>query len=1023
MMITRRCATGGTGNAGNALPPQVLFAAALAAFSVSAYAQQQGGISAVEPLQEIIVTGSRIAAPNEQSTSPIQVISSKSIQVSGKTDITDLINQLPQNFTNDLGQDLGNGTSGLSTAGGVATADLRGIGPQRTLVLVDGRRLGVGSPQTSIQSPAPDLDQIPAGLVERVEVVTGGASATYGSDAIAGVVNFIMKKNFEGFQVDGQMGENWHSNNDTFVQDLVRQFNSTPATGTAKDGRNRSFDALMGTNFADGKGNITAFLSYRHADPVVSAQRDFGGCQLFPNTDNNNNVTGIGCGGSSNSNYFQPVTGPNVGSAYGIFGSSFVPFGTVATTPPAAFNSQQYIYMTREDDRYNAAVLAHQEITDWFQPYGEFYFMDDKSHQVIAPAALFRDSNPLDPTGKGDYFVNCSNPLLSAQERSTLCTPAQIAADTANPGSATAQIRIGRRNVEGGGRFSDYEHENYRAVFGTKGDFAGAWNYDLYGQYYYTTFFNANQKYESFTNIDNALLATGTAANPRCITTNPGCVPYDIFRDGGVTQAQLNYLYLAGTNSGTATLRTLHADVTGKLGDYGVKSPAANEGLALNIGFEHRNDHETYTPDAVSASGLLSGAGGAQVPLDASQSVKEEFIEIRAPLVEDKAGAKDLLFDTGYRRSDYSTAGVTNTYKFEVQYAPIEDYRLRVSYDRAVRTPSIVELFNAPNVGLIAFGNDPCAPPITFSLLQCERTGVTAAQYNSGSIPQGTAGQLSQETSGNAALRPERADTYTLGVNFAPRQLPHFTGSIDYYHIRVQDEVGVIPPAVILSNCANTGDPHYCSQLSRQPGTGSLTGNAVATGGFFIQKNYNLGTALVSGIDLQLNYHADLPQGFGGLQFELNGAYLQHLETTALPGTHTYDCAALFGFTCQTINPRWHHIFRTTWQMPWDISASATWRYIGAVSQDNNSGDPTLHFATWGAYDYFNAKIPSFSYLDLEATWNVNKILQIRAGANNVLDKDPPLVDSLIVSNGAANTYSLYDLFGRQLFVAFTAKF
>jgi iron complex outermembrane recepter protein len=202
-----------------------------------------------------------------------------------------------------------------------------------------------------------------------------------------------------------------------------------------------------------------------------------------------------------------------------------------------------------------------------------------------------------------------------------------------------------------------------------------------------------------------------------------------------------------------------------------------------------------------------------------------------------------------------------------------------------------------------------------------------------------------------------------------------------------------------------------------------LTGNAVATGGFFIQKNFNLGTALVSGIDLQLNYKADLPEGYGGLQFELNGAYLQHQETTSLPGAHTYDCAGLFGFTCQTINPRWHHIFRTTWQMPWDLSASATWRYIGSVAQDNNSGDPTLHFATWGAYDYFNAKIPSFSYLDLEATWNVNKILQIRAGANNVLDKDPPLIDSLIVSNGAANTYSIYDLFGRQLFVAFTAKF
>ncbi|HXP24913.1 MAG TPA: TonB-dependent receptor, partial [Steroidobacteraceae bacterium] len=398
------------------------------------------------PLQEIIVTGSRIASPNEVSTSPIQVVSSKSIQVSGKTDISDIITQLPQNYNNDLGQDLGNGTSGLATAGGVATADLRGLGPARTLVLIDGRRLGVGSPNTAIAQPAPDLDQIPAGLVERVEVVTGGASAAYGSDAIAGVVNFIMKKDFQGVQLDGQVGEYWHDNHDTIVQNLVQQFGGTPPTGTAQDGRNKAFDLLMGTNFADGKGNVTAFLSYRHADPVASSQRDFGACQLDPVQDANKNVTGLACGGSSNSNWFEPASGPNKGAVYSVSGTSFVPYGSVATTPPASYNSQPFIYMTREDDRYNAAFMAHEEINEWFQPYAEFFFMDDKTHEQVAPAALFKDSNPLDPTGAGDYYVNCSNPLLSSQEQGILCTPAQIAADAANPGSATAQVRIGRRN-------------------------------------------------------------------------------------------------------------------------------------------------------------------------------------------------------------------------------------------------------------------------------------------------------------------------------------------------------------------------------------------------------------------------------------------------------------------------------------------------------------------------------------------------------------------------------------------------
>ena len=975
------------------------------------------------PLQEIIVTGSRIAAPNEVSTSPIQVISAKSIQVSGKTDITDVISQLPQIFINDLGQDLGNGTSGLNSAGGVATADLRGLGPGRTLVLIDGRRLGVGSPNTAITQPAPDLDQIPAGLVDHVEVVTGGASAAYGSDAIAGVVNFIMKRDFQGFQVDGQAGENWHDNDDAFMQGLVRQFGYTPPTGTARDGRNRSFDMLMGANFADGEGNVTAYLSYRHADPIQSSQRDYGACQLNPIQDAQHNVIGVACGGSTNSNLFMPVTGPDAGTSYSVSGHSFVPWGTVASTPPAIYNDQHDISLTREDSRYNAAIMAHDEITGFFQPYAEFFFMDDKTRQQVSPAALFQNANPLDPTGAGDYYINCSNPLLSTQQQAILCTPAQIAADKANPGSAAAQVNIGRRNIEGGARYTDFEHTNYRAVFGTKGEFADAWSYDAYGQYFYTAFFDSNQKYLNFQSIANALLVTGTVSHPTCIGATQGCVPYNIFSDGGVTQQQLDYLYESGTAEGASTLRTLHADITGRLGEYGVKSPLAAEGLGLNIGFEHRNDHESLQPDAAEESGLLSGLGSAVAPIDNSISVAEEFVELRAPLVQDKPGAKELLFDAGYRRSDYSTIGVANTYKFEVQYAPIPDYRIRASHDRAIRAPSVAEAFTPPIVGITTVVPDPCAPPITYTLLQCERTGVTPTQFMKGSIPQGTAAQLSEETSGNPNLQPEQANTYTLGVNFAPSQIPHLTGSIDYFHIRIKDEIGVIPYLLVLTNCADTGDPMYCSQIVRQPKSGSLNGNTVAGGGYVIQENYNLGTALNSGVDVQLNYKLDLPRSFGDLVFGLNGTYLLHNETTALPGSPTYDCAGLFGFTCQTVNPRWRHVLRTTWETPWHVSTSLTWRYIGAVSEDNDSSDRTLHFSTFNGYDHVNARIPAFNYLDLEATWNVNAIVQIRAGANNLLDKDPPLVNTDIVAGGAANTYSTYDLFGRQLFLAFTAKF
>ncbi len=731
-----------------------------------------------------------------------------------------------------------------------------------------------------------------------------------------------------------------------------------------------------------------------------------------------------------------------------MFGTGLIPRGTgVLTTPPASFNSQPYIYMTREDDRYNAAFLAHDTVTDWFQPYAEFYFMDDRTHQQVAPAALFKDSNPFDPTGSGDYQVNCDNPFLSGQEASTLCSPAQLAYVAANPGQACidaagttspncADVRIGRRNVEGGGRLSNYEHENYRPVFGFKGDLGDAWTYDVYGQYFYTTFFNINEKYLNYQNINNALQVTGTAASPACIS-GPPCVPYNIFADGGVTNAALNYLYINGSGQGTSTLRTFHAEFTGELGKYGIHSPLASDGIGVDVGFEHRNDNEYFLPDYAEENQLLSGFGSAAVAINNSISVSEEFIEVRAPLIQNVTGVKELLFDGGYRRSDYSTSGPTNTYKFELQYAPIDDYRLRLSYDKAIRAPSVVELFNPQLVGQAEFGTDPCAPtftpggalkaPAADTLAQCQHMGVTSAQYGNGgttdTIPQGTGGQLSQLQGGNPNLQPEQAETYTIGINFAPSQLPGFKGSIDYYHIALAGEVTTIPEAVIVANCADTGNPIYCSQIVRSPASGGLTGQNIASGGYILQTNVNAGAAVASGIDAQFAYKVNMPRNMGAVEFDMNGSYLQHAETTPLPGQHTYDCAGLFGFTCQTINPRWHHIFSATWESPWNFTATATWRYIGKVEEDNNDPDPSLHFATWGTYDAFNAVIPAYSYLDLSANWHVNNVLSLRAGFNNIMDKDPPIIDGDIVGGGAANTYPIYDMFGRQVFVGFTAKF
>ncbi|MEJ0037291.1 MAG: TonB-dependent receptor [Gammaproteobacteria bacterium] len=1001
----------------------MLTLAVTSAAAIPAFAQE----AATEPTT-VVVTGSRIPAPNLESASPVQVVTAEEIQLGGRMDISDVINQLPQNFSNGLGQDLGNNTSGLTTAGGVSTADLRGLGPNRTLVLVNGRRLGVGSPYTVIQSPAPNLDQIPTFLLERVDVVTGGASAVYGSDAIAGVINFITKQNFEGFQIDYHVGENFYHNDSSTVRKLAQDADIDVPTGTSKDGRTQTINVMAGTNIADGAGNITAYFSYHMANPVPSSNRDFGSCQLNYDKASDQPI----CAGSANSNFFS-IDGDTV---YSVLGNQFIEQGTAPTNPPALFNSQPFIFMSRDDRRYMAGFMGHLDLNDSVKPYMEFHFMNDQTHQEIAPSALFIQSNPNDPQGNGNYNINCSNPLLSAQQRGILCSPADIAADTLNPGTAFANTFVGRRNIEGGGRTSDYEHTSYRAVGGLKGSLGKAWSYDAYGQYYYVDFFNSNNKYLNFANIDKALNVTGTAANPVCVS-GPPCVPYNIFTDGGVTQAQVDYLSLNGTARGTSTLRTLHGDITGDLGEYGIKLPTADTGVGVNFGYEKRTEDLVFAPDAAEQSGQLAGFGGAPVAIDKSQTVDEEFIEVRVPLVADKPFVKDLTFDTGFRHSDYSVTGKINTHKFELLYAPVSDVRFRATFQRAVRAPSLIELFNPQAIGLIAFGTDPCGPtrttdpdtgvitvhPPAATRAQCANTGLSGALYDGG-IPQTVASQATQLSGGTTTLQAETSNSYTVGFTFTPTFLPNFVGSLDYYNIKLKGGIGVFPADVIMNQCLQTGNPTFCSQIVRNTSNGSLNGPTQITGGYIIQTNLNLSTTLLKGIDAQLSYRLPVAEHWGDLTFTLNGAYLMKNEQQPAPGVAKYDCAGLFGSICQTVNPEWHHVVRTTWETPWNnLAISLNWRYLGKVSLDQNEDNPTLHFARFGQRDGFNARIPAYHYLDLAGSWGFRDDMTLRFGVNNIADKNPPIVTSEIVAGGDANTYSAYDQFGRQAFVAVTMKF
>src|ERR1700720_3057561 len=271
------------------------FAIFASVFLPDARAQQAAVPPSAEsavPIQEVVVTGSRIPVPaNISATSPTTIVSSQDVRLQGTTDITDLMNQLPQNIIG-ANADFGNTSSPLTSTGGFSTVDLRGLGPQRTLVLVNGRRLGAGDPSTSNQNVAPDIDQIPAPLIERVDVVTGGASATYGSDAIAGVVNFILKKDFQGIQIDGQYGFSQHDQHNGYVQGLLAANDpntgyegSTPPTGSIRDGYKHDLSMIMGTNFAEGNGKVTGYFVYHDQQPIAASAPDFCGCQLGTNSE------------------------------------------------------------------------------------------------------------------------------------------------------------------------------------------------------------------------------------------------------------------------------------------------------------------------------------------------------------------------------------------------------------------------------------------------------------------------------------------------------------------------------------------------------------------------------------------------------------------------------------------------------------------------------------------------------------------------------------------------------------------
>jgi outer membrane receptor protein involved in Fe transport len=839
------------------------------------------------------------------------------------------------------------------------------------------------------------LNQIPAPLIKRVEVLTGGAGAVYGADAVAGVVNFIMNDRFEGVQIELNGSGYNHKQQDTAgVADLIRaraagnsaEFKVPGDVGL--DGRVKDVNMLMGGNFADNKGNATIFLSYKKEDAVLAASRDFTACALA------SSAAGFSCGGSGTSATGR-FTNATTGNVYTVTDAA----GTARLYNNAIdqYNFGPINQLLRPDERYAVATSVHYDLNEHARVYADFNYHNDSGDAQTAPGGLFGALYP----------IRYDNPLLSQSLRNALGLT-QL--------GQTTNVVIQRRNVEGGGRDLTFSNTSFRSLIGVKGDL-GKWNYDVFAQTAKVSFEGGQDNYFSSSRAAKALDVVNVNGRAVCRSvvngTDPNCVPYNPWSLGAITPQQLAYLQIPAQSQGSTQQQIQGANIGSDLGDYGIKMPMAISGVGVSFGLERRVEKLDLNPDSATQSGDLAGANA--IPAQHGQYVvKDLFGEVRVPLIEGKQFAELLSVNGSYRHSDIDTGVKANTYGIGLEWAPVSQVRFRGSYQKAVRAPNIIEMFAPSGQALFNMPADPCggATP-TATAAQCALTSVTAAQY--GHIQNSPAGQYNSLVGGNPNLNPETAKSTTLGMVFTPMTNLAFT--VDYYDIRVTDTIGTITPTTILAKCLSTGNPIFCGAITRDSlGTLWLLPQAQV-----VSTNVNIGSTTTSGVDLGANYSHKL-DGYGSVGLAMSGTYLRKFEIGELPGAGTYDCAGLYDGSghCGQPRPVWRHKFRASWNTPWNVDLAATWRHFNGVKLETTSDNPLLT----GIAFPVEASLPSMNYLDLAASWKITKKISLSGGINNLFDKDPPITTQTGNGVGNGNTFpSMYDALGRKFFLNLTAKY
>jgi len=953
----------------------VVCGAASALAPTAVLAQEETIDSAEKSVERVQVIGSRIRRAEFAANAPIVTVGEEQFELTATFNTEQLLNQLPQIVPglDRTSNNPGDGTSSI---------DLRGLGSNRTLVLVDGKRtVPTGS------GGVVDINSIPTALIKNVEVLTGGASAVYGSDAVAGVVNFVLKNDFEGVQISSGYKESFEGDAGLF-----------------------NVDFTLGGNFDDGKGNVVFNLVYTDRDDLFQGARDFSQVALRDNPDRDGLIA-FGSGGTPQGSI------SNVGFAEFSPLSEVIIFGQDGSIRPFDnkgaendyYNYAPVNYMQVPQERHQATVLGTYEVSSNLELYGKLMFTDSRVPTQLAPTPIFESTS----------FTLDGNPFITPVAQQIISDAIGSDVDTDGDGIAdqgSASVR--RRLEEVGNRRSEDAFTSYQFQVGARGDVADSnWFYDVYYQTAKTTNTIAqlgNINRDRFN--QSLLLATDEAgqvvldasgapscSDPSANGSTSDCVPMNLFGEGNISQEAADFLKTAVSATALFEQKSWGASIAGDTSDWFELQGGA---VGIALGYEHRTDFFEFLPSQDLAASTIAGFNGSP-PVVGGFSVGGYFVEVDLPILNGVKFADDLNVQLAYRSEDYSTSGTVDSYKIAGSWAPIDTFRIRAGFNTAVRAPNIGELFSPRSEGFPGAA-DPCSGTGPVALKTeatraiCLATGVPEAAIFGNSLNPAS-GQVRSVGGGNPNLVPEEAETLTIGFVYDVTE--DLSLSVDYFDILIEDAVGSFGGGTnnILATCydptrvGSGSGSQFCNTVNRFP-DGSID--------FVETAIQNVASLTQKGVDVIVGYNVE---AFGGdIAVDYTGTFTTEQDNTPFTGGQVIECAGNFGNDCGQPIPEYKHRTSINYSND-DFTAQLAWRHIGRVNDDAVKSVFTVE------------SIAGFNYFDLSGTYFISDNYRVTAGIENLLDKAPPILG---LNDQQANTWpGTYDVFGRTGFVNFTADF